>query len=163
MIMAISNLNNVHLTDEQLVKINNALIALEEALNPLQINLTPEERKRYGRVNEQNKLFVNKVKDFADSEPNLSASEVDWNEFNKDFKSRIELEKIINRLKTLETQATNAKILHDYDNYQDALADYAYTSYRAGSNAVGFERKYSELKQFFLRSHAKNTPKPDNL
>lgn len=159
--MAINNLNNVHLTDEQLVKINAALAVLEEALKPLQVNLTPEERKRYGRVNEQNKLFVNKVKDFSEATPNLRAPEVDWNEFNLDFKSRTELEKISLKLKALDTQVTNAKTLHDYDNYHDALADYAYTSYRAGSNAVGFEQKHLELKQFFVRGKSKNATKPE--
>ena len=125
------------------------------------MNLTAEDRNRYGRVNEQNKLFVNKVKDFAEAAPNLKTSDVDWVEFANDFKSRSVLEKIISRLDALSTQATNSKTLHDFDNYQDALADYAYTSFRAGSNAVGFEKKYGELKQFFTKSRAKNTGTPE--
>ena len=51
----------------------------------------------------------------------------------------------------------DAKILHDYDNYQSALNDYAFTTYKAGSNAAGFQTKMNELKQFFGK-RIKNTP-----
>lgn len=161
--MAINNLNQVHLTDEQINNISKALTTLEEAMKTLQVNLTPEDRNRYGRVNEQNKLFINKVKDFAEAEPNLKAPDVNWDEFMNDFKSRNALEKMINRLNALVIKANNSKTLHDFDNYQDALLDYGYTNYRAGSNAVGFERKYDELKQFFAKNKGTTNPTNSNL
>ncbi len=154
--MGISNLNNKHLSEEQIATVKKALADLETALVTLDINLTPEERNKYGRVNEQNKLFINKVENFAQDQPNLRSFDVDWEEFFRDFQSREVLEMLITRLNSLATRATNAKILHDYDNYQDALNDYAYTSFRAGSNAVGFEDKYKELKQFFSRTKKKD-------
>ncbi len=86
--MNINNLNNQHLSDEQIKVINDALAQLETALKPLNINLTPEDRHRYGRVNEQNKLFINKINDFAHAQPELKSPDVDWVEFSKDFKSR---------------------------------------------------------------------------
>lgn len=149
--MSLTNLNNAHLTQEQKESVNNALTVLEQAFAPLQVKLSPEERKRYGRVNEQNKLFIGKVYDFAQSHPDLRADDVNWEEFAKDFNSRQFLEQIINKLEVLMVRAKNAKTLHDYDNYQDALTDYAYTSFRAGSKALGYETKNKELKQFFRR------------
>ncbi len=160
--MGISNLNNTHLSEEQIVAVKKALTDLETALVTLDINLTPEERNKYGRVNEQNKLFINKVENFAKDQPNLRSFDVDWEEFFRDFQSREVLEMLITRLNSLATRATNAKILHDYDNYQDALNDYAYTSFRAGSNAVGFEDKHKELKQFFSRTKKKDTENGTN-
>lgn len=150
--MGVNNLNNQHLTDEQIKAINDALVQLETAMQSLNINLTPEDRNKYGRVNEQNKLFINKVNDYATQQESLRTPDVDWVEFAKDFKSRSVLENIISRLNNLATRATNSKTLHDFDNYQDALSDYAYTQYRAGSKAVGFEEKYGDLKQFFART-----------
>ncbi len=150
--MSISNLNNVHLTDEQVTAVNDALKALEKAFEPVKVNLTPEDRHRYGRVNELNKLFINKVNEFASSHPDLRSIDVDWDEFFRDFKSRNVYETAINRLESLLDRLKNAKILHDYDNYQDALNDYAYTGFRAGANAVGFENKHRELKQFFTKA-----------
>lgn len=152
--MGVSNLNNFHLTEEQKTAVNNALAKLEEALALLNINLTPEDRNRYGRVNEQNKLFINKTRDFAQTQPALKTPDVNWDEFEKDYQSRTFLEATINRLNALSTRCVNSKTLHDFDNYQDALADYSYTSFRAGSNAVGFEQKYAEQKQFFKKNKA---------
>lgn len=128
------------------------MVQLETAMQSLNINLTPEDRNKYGRVNEQNKLFINKVNDYATQQESLRTPDVDWVEFAKDFKSRSVLENIISRLNNLATRATNSKTLHDFDNYQDALSDYAYTQYRAGSKAVGFEEKYGDLKRFFART-----------
>lgn len=154
--MGINNLNNRHLTDEQVKTMNDALTSLEKAVEGVNINLTPEDRNRYGRVNEQNKLFINKVNDMAITQPNLRSIDVDWEEFAKDYKSRVLYENTIIRLQSLLDRLKNAKTLHDYDNYQDALNDYAYTGFRAGSNAVGYEQKYKELKQFFRSTKHKN-------
>ncbi len=150
--MGISNLNNQHLSQEQEENVKKALQELEQALSMLNINLTPEQRNRYGRVNEQNKLFISKVKDFAKEQPDLRSIDVDYEEFFADYQSRVFLEMLIARLNSLATRAKNAKILHDYDNYQNALNDYAYTSFRAGSETPGFEEKYKELKQFFAKT-----------
>ena len=153
--MSVNNLNNHHLTEPEINAILNALNDLERAMEPLNINLTPEDRNKYGRVDEQNKLFINKVYDFATQQTNLRTMDVDWDEFEKDFKSRAVLENIISRLNNLSIRANNSKIFHDFDNYQDALADYAYTQFRANSKMVGFEDKYNELRQFFAKSKRK--------
>ncbi|MDO5105054.1 hypothetical protein [Capnocytophaga sp.] len=158
--MSINNLNNFHLSEEQMKDIGDALTALEKAMELLNINLTPEDRNKYGRVNEQNKLLINKTYDYAVNRPELRSPEVDWDEFFRDYKSRSFLEGIISRLNSLTTRATNSKIYHDYDNYQDVLEDYAYTSYRVKSKNVGYEEKHREQKQFFSKSK-RVTPKTD--
>jgi len=150
--MPITNLDNFHLSAEQLTAAQEALTQLETALAVMDVNLTPGDRRRYGSINEQNKLFVNKVNDYRNSQPSLSASEVDWSEFAADYASRQIYESLLARLNSLSQKLDNAKLLHDYDNYQAALTDYAYTSYKAGSSAPGFETKYNDLKQFFTRS-----------
>jgi len=155
--MAINNLNNVHLTAAQQDAINDAITALELALEMLTVALTPAERKSYGSVNEQNKLLVNKVSDFRNNSPQLSDPEIDWTEFGLDYSSRLFLENAWNRIQALQERMRDAKILHDYDNYQSALNDYACTTYKAGSNAAGFQTKMNELKQFFGK-RIKNTP-----
>lgn len=52
----------------------------------------------------------------------------------------------------------NAKILHDWDNYQAALVDYSYTQYKNNSGATGYSTKETELKQFFNRTGTSNSP-----
>ena len=156
--MAINNLNNVHLTAAQQDAINDAITALELALEMLTVALTPAERKSYGSVNEQNKLLVNKVSDFRNNSPQLSDPEIDWTEFGLDYSSRLFLENAWNRIQALQERMRDAKILHDYDNYQMSLHDYGYTTSRAGSGAAGFENKMNELKQFFVSRGNKKPP-----
>ena len=56
----------------------------------------------------------------------------------------------------------NAKILHDWDNYQAALVDYNYTQYKNNSGATGYATKETELKQFFNRTGTTKTDNPTN-
>ena len=156
--MPINNLNNTHLTVPQMDAITDGITDVENALAPLTATLTPEERQIYGSINEQNKLLVNKVWDYRQASPNLSVPDLNWAEFEKDYSSRLFLESVYNRLAAVLERMKNAKILHDYDNYQAALDDYAFTTYKAGSQAPGFETKMNELKQFFGRRG--NTPPP---
>ena len=160
--MSLKDLNNFHLDPQQVNAVEQALNQLEQALSPLNITLSPEERHRYGRVNEQNKLFINKVYDFMKSMPNLASQDVDWHEFEKDFNSRKLYENYLNRLEILTLKLKNAKILHDYDNHQDALNDYAYAGYKAGVNIDGYEDKHRELKQFFAKPRKKQENKEQN-
>lgn len=160
--MPLTNLNSAHLTEAEVTAAQNALTELENALAIITVQLTPEDRQKYGSINEQNKLLVNKVKDFRQSNPNLSVSDVDWDEFDKDFASRNVFESLINRLNALLIKLQGAKILHDYDNYQAALDDYAYTTYRAATGADGYENKYNELKQFFGRTTKNFNPPTPN-
>jgi len=156
--MALSNLNNFHLAASEVTEVNHLLNNLEDTLAGIKTTLTADDRQRYGSINEQNKLFVNKVYDYHKNVPNLRTMHIDWAEFENDYNSRANLEGIINRLESLLVKLKNAKTLHDYDNYQAALDDYAYTNFMAGTGTEGFETKRNELKQFFTRSKVKNTP-----
>lgn len=156
--MSLQNLNSNHLTATQWTEVKTALTALEQALNTMNVNLTPEDRQKYGSVNELNKLLINKVHDYRTNEPDLSAADIDWAEFEKDYESRRQLESAIARLEKLVTQLKNAKVLHDYDNYQDALTDYSYASYKMGSASPGYETKHAELRQFFVKARPQTPP-----
>ena len=156
--MALTNLNNNHLSATNVTAAKNALTQLETALASINATLTADDRQKYGSINEQNKLFVNKVYDYNQNQPALSTTQVTWAEFNSDYTSRLNMENFIVRLESLITKLKNAKILHDYDNFQAALVDYAYTNFMAGTGAPGYETKQNELKQFFTKTTGKNTP-----
>lgn len=147
--MPFTNLSNVHFSTTEKTALNNALAALEAALNGKLANLNSEERQKYGSVNEQNKLIINKVKDYRLAQPALSSPDVDWTEFLADHDSREVLQNVILRLQSLIDGLNCAKILHDYDNFKAALTDYEFTKYKAGTNVTGFETKMNEIKQFF--------------
>lgn len=153
--MPLENLNSEHYLDTEKTAVINSLNTLETALMPKIKNLSAEERRKYGSVNEQNKLLINKINDYRNSQPSLSSPDIDWSEFTNDFKSREFLQATINRLQSLIDGLNNKKIMHDFDNYQAALTDYDYSKYKAGTKAPGYETKVNEVSQFFTRTATK--------
>jgi len=129
--------------------------------------LSAEERPRYGSVNEQNKLIVNKARELWQSNPELSAPGVDWDEFESDYQARIIIERWIGNLQSMIDALKSTKIMHDYDNFQDALNDYSYAQYQDGAGEEGYSAKVEQYKQFFTKSvkpalPAEGEPSSDN-
>ena len=147
--MPVTNLGRLHLTAAQKTAIDNALTALETQLLPVTMNLSTEERVKFGSVKETNKLLVNKNRDYYQTQPSLASPDVDWVEFEADFQDRAFADTRLDRIATITRLLSDFKIVHDYDNYQDALTDYDYCKYKAGTKAAGFTEKVEELKQFF--------------
>ena len=143
--------NQLTAADENII--NKALDDIQNAILLKTVNLTPDERQKYGSINEQNKLLVNKVNDVHSSHPQFDSSKVNWAEFASDFAIRSTLEKIISRLNSIAEQLDDTKILHDNDNYQQALSQYGYISYLADQNEPGITTIKEELAQFFNRSN----------
>jgi hypothetical protein len=157
--MSFNNLANRHFSAAEKIAANTALASLELALADKLANLSATQRQQFGSVNEQNKLIINKVKSFNDTQPNLSSPDIDWVEFNNDFDSREYLQSLVLRLQSLIEGLGNAKILHDYDNYQAALTEYDFTKYKASTNAAGYQTKVAEMAQFFSGRPSSSTDK----
>ena len=153
----IKNLSGKHFTDEEMNISIGFLKQFEQSLRDVLVNISAAERRKYGRVNEQNRLFINKIFDFFKNNRELSSPDIDWSEFEKDYESRANLETVIMTLQNILDGLVNAKTLFDYDNYQAALDDYSYTMYKARTSIHGFENKYKEIKKFFPRSRKKKT------
>ncbi|MEP7168591.1 MAG: hypothetical protein ABI855_04420 [Bacteroidota bacterium] len=136
-------------------------LAFDAAMNTIETllmarlrNLSEDENNQYGVIDEKNKGLVNKVKDYNDSQPALSTPDVNWVEYNDDYFDRRFLETRSNRLNALAKMMTETRRLHDYDNYQAALIDYAHTQYKNRlSPGSGYDTKEAELKQFFPAAH----------
>ena len=154
------NIIETQLTQTDRDKIDEFLTNLEAQVAGKLSALTEEERVRYGSINEQNKLLVNKVRDYQQTSPAMSSPDVDWVEFESDFQTRAFLESRAARLSSLAYQMQSTKILHDNDNYQDSLNDYAYAQYKKGANEPGYTEKVAEIKQFFNRTGTGTPPTP---
>ncbi|UGU17517.1 hypothetical protein LS482_06485 [Sinomicrobium kalidii] len=141
------------LTPEDQKEIDGLISEMEQKVKDKLAALTEAERTKYGSINEQNKLLVNKVRDYHKNSPNLSAPEIDWKDFEKDYDARNFLETRMNRLQSIVYQMESTKKMHDYDNYRDALIDYGYAQYRKGAGENGYTEKVAELKQFFPRTN----------
>lgn len=163
--MPFVNLNDKHYTEAEKTAVLAALQTLEDLVAPKLSSLSADERVTYGSVAEQNKLVINKVRDFRQSQEALSSPDVDWNEFEADFQSRAFIQNVSMRLDNMQLGLSSSKILHDWDNYQAALTDYDYTKYKETTGALGYQAKATEIRQFFKGGPPsafknKNTP-PD--
>ncbi len=147
--MSIENLGRKHLTPAQVTAIDDAFVVIETILASVSQNLSDEERQRYGSINEQNKLFADKIMDYLRVSPQLRSPDVDWSEFEADYDTRKFADTRMLRIENILKVMSDLKIVHDYDNYQAGLVDYDFAKYKAGTNAVGYTQKAKELKQFF--------------
>ena len=144
-------------TAAEIAEINDLISQLKAKFKGKTGVLTAEERKRYGSVNEQNKLIINKARDFRQNSPDLSAPNVDWDEFETDYQARIFTEKWANDLDSMSYDLKGTKIMHDYDNLQDSLTDYGFSQFQHGAGEEGYSNKVEEYRQFFTKAD-KNTP-----
>lgn len=151
--MPIDNLAKIHFSDGDKQAIHTDLDHLLETLTNLTQNLTAAERRKYGKVGEQNKLLINKVMDFHQTQPGLDSPEVDWAEFERDYQDRVQASMMLAKIRSVEEALMNLKILRDYDNYTDSLRDYQYAKYKNRfADQVGYSTKIDALKVFFPKT-----------
>ncbi len=150
--MPIRNISNPALTTALMTAILQAVTAIENASTTIVVSLDDEERKEYGSINEQNKLIVNKVLDYRTNQPALSSPKVDWVEFQKDYDMRRFYEGVESRLMDILGKFQDAKITHDYDNYQASLLDYKHAQSELEQGDTDYRNKVEEIKQFFSRT-----------
>jgi hypothetical protein len=155
------NLIQTQINDADWTKIDQAIAEIENTLEGKTVALTEEERVKYGSINEQNKLLVNKVSDFGQNQPALRSPEIDWTAFESDYQTRGKLESRATRLANIVYRMQSTKILHDYDNYQDALDDYRWSRFKKETGDDDYGQKVNELKQFFNRTGKTVSPPPD--
>lgn len=139
------------LSAQDMQDIDQYLAKIEQIIFGKMVSLTGEERQRYASVNEQNKLFINKIKAFRESNPNSPniSQDIDWTAFEEDYQKREFLETRLSRLESLAYDFKSSKIAHDYRNMQDSLLFYRYSEYCASAKKSGAVELYNELKQFF--------------
>ena len=160
--MALTNLNNNHLTAAQVTAAQDAITSLETALATINVNLTAEDRQRYGSINEQNKLFVNKAKSYMEQYPQFVPLFLDKAEYDRDYAARQQLESRMQRLSSVTEQLSDTKILLDFDNYHNSITFYRNMKYLSGENVPGTNVIYDDMKQFFVTTSTTPTPPTEN-
>ena len=161
--MPIDDLGNKHFSLQNMSEIDAYISGIEAVVMTIAPNLTDEERQKYGSINEQNKLLVNKVHDYASVSPHLCSPDVNWAEFERDYQTRQFADTRLLRLENVMKMLKDTKIVHDYDNYRDTLVDYDHAKYKSGTNTPGYTEKTKELSQFFPRTGTASSKKEDDV
>lgn len=156
-------LNVPEFTDAEAQQLDAAFSTIKTLLSPKFINLEPADRKKYGRIKEKKKMLIDKVKDYHGNMPHLSNEDVDWDNFNRCYTTRKNYVFAANKLKELLELCNDPRTLVDYVLYGYTMQDYKWTQYKAGEDgggAAGYEAKYNDLSDLFIRGKYNKSNKP---
>lgn len=163
--MALDNLISLSFSKSDLETIDKALQDIQTVLKGKTINLTPDQRQQYGRIAEQNKLFVNKAKSYMEQYAQHVPGFLDKAEFDRDYIAREQIEQRLQLLDSLTEQLSDTKVLLDHDNYHNAISFYRSIRYLSEENVPGTNVIYEGMKQFFVvgqTSGQTQTPPPSS-
>ena len=152
--MPLDDLIKSHFTDSERATALDLIQQLRQLLQAKLQALSPEDRQRYGSIGEENKKFVNKVYDLIEEDSRDLPENFDLAEFLADGKDRRLLGAAMSELDSLLFEIRSTKILHDWDNYQLALAYYRYQQFRMSVNGPRAEGRVSQLSPFFEKAKA---------
>ncbi len=149
--MALDNLISVTFTDNEVRIIENAIKSINRVLENKVINLTPDERRQYGSIADRNRVLVDKCKDYMEQNPETVPNVIDKAEFDRDYKTRQQMQKPLMQLARITEKLKDTKTLLDHDNYQASVAYYRYIKYLANENEAGTSSIYNDLKTHYQR------------
>ncbi|WP_298547681.1 hypothetical protein [uncultured Aquimarina sp.] len=155
--MALENLISISFTEEELATLDGHLAGIKTVLTGKTINLTPDQRQQYGRIANQNKLIVDKAKNYMEQNPAWIPNFLDKEEFDKDYSARKQVEDRVQLLGSLSQQLLDTKTLLDHDNYTNSLTFYRMVRFLAGENEPGAKTVYEDMKVLFKKSASTDT------
>ncbi len=155
-----NNLISFTLSPEEEARLNSCIGELETLLASKFVNLTPDERKEYGRAGHRTENWITKVHQYIQQYPDLVPRHVDVNEFNNDYRSRTALMPYLRRLEAVVTRMDDTGLLLGSDLYTNALMYYRNLKVLSAANVPNAKAVEADLKQQFpapSRKKAENT------
>ncbi|MDR1338693.1 MAG: hypothetical protein LBK58_01330 [Prevotellaceae bacterium] len=147
--MALDNLISVSFTEDELARIDRALMEMETIIKGKAVNLTPKQRQLYGRVAYEMEVWVDKTFSHMQQDPKLVPSYINMEEHTADITAHRALNPRIERLNGILQSMEDTNRLLGSDLYNNSLAYYRNLREAAKVNAVGASARYSDLKQQF--------------
>jgi hypothetical protein len=139
------------LTDADMQAIEQNLADIDNILAGKVPELTPEQRRNLGAVDEQNKLIINKVLSSLDSHPQIQPEGINWQRFRQEAVLRELIEGRILQLKAQLHTLESAKILHDNNNLQASLGYYRFLDYLSSVKQGDVSVLNHEFKALFKK------------
>ncbi|MEW7292965.1 hypothetical protein [Aquimarina sp. 2304DJ70-9] len=155
--MALENLISIDFKKEELKELDHHMTGIQNIFKGKTVNITPEQRRQYGSIGNHNKLIVDKAKNYMEQHPDWIPRFLDKEEFDRDHKTREQVESRAQLLNNLSQQLLDTKTLLDHDNYTNALSFYRMMRFLAGENEPGAKPVYEDMKVLFNKSTATST------
>lgn len=146
---------NLTMPEVDIVKINDALVTLNEAM-PFLIGLTKIQRQTLPKINRQNKLFVDEAIQSMKNNRHLVPNYINFEELEKDFILYKQLNDINLSLRQLSEKVNDTQMLAGSEAYSMALMFYRMSQIAAQAGIPGADTVYDTLKARFAGQGSSN-------
>lgn len=147
--MSLKNLISVGYTQEEIHQINQHLAGIQELIKGKVINLSPEERQQYGRINNRTENWIVKVDGHMKQKPELVPFYIDEDEFDNDLEARNNMKPILNSIASIQESLDDTSKLLSHDIYNTAIAYYRNIKVISQQDVPGTTTIYEDLKSQF--------------
>jgi len=147
--MSLKNLISVGYTQEEVDQINQHLAGIQEIIKGKVINLSPEERQQYGRINDRTENWIVKVDSHMKQRPELVPFYINKEEFDKDMEARNKMKPILNSIASLQESLDDTSKLLSHDIYNTAISYYRNIKIIDQQDVPGTTTIYEDLKSQF--------------
>ncbi len=147
--MASENQINIQISKEDLKTVLEYSKGIDDIMKKYIIALSPDERQRKAKMGEKSVNFVEKVTEYAISNPELVPSYMKVEDLIIDFKAVSDLTSIFRPTEQLASGLNDTMLLCGSEAYTNALVFYNYTKQAAKDNVPGAKIIYEDLKKRF--------------
>ncbi len=147
--MAQENRISLKITSEDKTKIENAIDVIEKTLKPYLIALKPDERHGLPKAADKTVAFLNKTKEFMESNPDLTPSFIDKDEYIIDLNATEELNGYYAVLNQIVSMLNDTMMLSASEAYVAALSYYGNAKNAAKLKIPGAKEVYDDLSKRF--------------
>lgn len=147
--MAQDNLISIEFNAAELAALDAGLTSIETILNGKVVNLTAEERKQYGKINNKRENWVTKVRNYITQKPEIKPSSLDLLEHDKDLAARTAIFPRLNRILAIKDALQDTTMLLSSDLYDNSLSVYGNVKEMAKRNVPGITPIFDDLKTQF--------------
>jgi hypothetical protein len=147
--MASENQISIQISPEDLKKALEAVNTLDAIMKKYLIALSPEERQKKPKMGEKTVNFVEKVSEYALSNPELVPPYMKVEDLIIDFKAVSDLTSIFRPTEQLSSGLNDTMLLCGSEAYTNALIFYNYIKQAAKDNVPNAKTIYEDLKKRF--------------
>ena len=149
--MASENNITIQISPEDLKKALEAVNTLDAIMKKYLIALSPDERRQKAKMGEKTVNFVEKVSEYALSNPELVPPYMKVEDLIIDFKAVSDLTSIFRPTEQLSNGLNDTMLLCGSEAYTNALIFYNYIKQAAKDNVPNAKTIYEDLKKRFER------------
>ena len=157
--MATADNLRIQLSAAELQSITAALDALEAALAPVLISLTPADVKRLPKASDASLPFIQQALELAEQQPQFAPGYVDIAGLRLDLEAWQQLQRVTRRLQPLLSGLSSTSIKLGSEAYVTALAFYNSVQHAARQGVAGAPDALNVLKTRFEQSTARKAAK----